>query len=394
MSDKPKLVVMLSRFPFPLEKGDKLRAYYQIIEFSKTYDITLICISEQAVSEENQAELSHFCSTQHIFQIPKWKSLLGSFKALLGSKPLQVGYFYSPKVHRAIKKILDETKPNHIFCQLIRASEYVKDYHACPKTLDYMDAFSVGIKRRIKLQPLYLKWLFKLESNRLAQYEREIYDYFEVQSIISDQDAKLLGSTVHQKVMCIPNGVSSFFLEHKTDKQANFDIVFVGNLNYPPNIEAVKFILNEILPLSVQLGFHWTFLAAGAEPARELVELFKKEKNAEIKGNIDDIREAYSDGKVFVAPMKIGTGLQNKLLEAMALGIPCVTTKLANNALKALDNKEIKMAQTAEEFVSCIDQLLNSSLGETLKENSISFIKNNFDWANCTNELIIAMQKA
>jgi glycosyltransferase involved in cell wall biosynthesis len=394
MSDKPKLVVMLSRFPFPLEKGDKLRAYYQIIEFSKTYDITLICTSENSVSTESKAELSQFCSEIHVFELPKWKSFTGAFKALLGSKPLQVGYFYSTKIHRSIQKILQEKKPDHIFCQLIRASEYVKNYHACPKTLDYMDAFSVGIKRRINLQPLYLKWLFRLESNRLAQYEREIYDYFEIQTIISDQDAKLLGSTVHQKVMCIPNGVSPFFLDHKSNRTPNHDIVFVGNLNYPPNIEAVKYILSDILPIAQKRGKQWKFLAAGAEPSKELRELFKKEKNAEIKGNIKDIRDAYCDGKVFVAPMKIGTGLQNKLLEAMALGIPCVTTKLANNALKAVENKEIKIAQTPDEFVDSIDILLNSDLGQTLRENSISFIKSNFDWVNITDQLIIAMQKA
>ena len=396
MSDnlKPKLVVMLSRFPFPLEKGDKLRAYYQIIELSKTFEITLISISDHSISDKSKQELAKFCKKIYVFQLPKWKSLLQSLAGLFGSKPIQVSYFHNYSIHKKINSIVKELRPDHIYCQLIRTTEYLKNYHNCPKSLDYMDAFSKGIERRIPLQSFFTKWIFKLEAKRLAQYEREVYDYFEIQTIISEQDAEALGTLPNQPVLCIPNGVSESFLNFSSTKKPEFDIVFVGNLNYPPNVQAVKFILDQILPKSLEKGYKWNFLAAGAGPSKQLIDSINSSSQAELKANVDDIREAYCSGKVFVAPMQIGTGLQNKLLEAMALGIPCVTTQLANNALMATQNEQIMTADSDEEFVSLIQFLLTNEKAESIGTNGKNLVLNNFNWGNSTGILINAIQKA
>lgn len=257
-----------------------------------------------------------------------------------------------------------------------------------------MDAFSKGIERRIPLQSIFTKWIFKLEAKRLAQYEREVYDYFEIQTIISEQDAEALGTLPNQPVSCIPNGVSESFLTFSTDKLPEFDIVFVGNLNYPPNVQAVKFILDKILPIAKEKGYDWKFLAAGAGPSKQLMDSIDSNLQATILANVDDIRQAYCAGKVFVAPMQIGTGLQNKLLEAMALGIPCVTTPLANNALKALEIEEITIADSAEEFVKNIHLLLTNEKSESIGKKGKQLILKNFNWENSTEILTKAIQKA
>ena len=393
-NNKPSLAVILSRFPYPLEKGDKLRAYYQIKEMSAYFDINLICISEFYPKNEHIVELKKYCSEINVHVIPKWQSWLSCLLALFTGKPLQVAYFYKNSVRQKIEKKLHELKPKHIFCQLIRVAEYVKNYHDCPKTLDYMDAFSTGIERRISLEPFYLKWLFQLEYRRLNDYERQVYDYFEIHTIISQQDKHLLGTTPAQKIVCIPNGVSNhFFVDHDKPNPTH-DLVFVGNLNYPPNVEAVKFIVNAILPLAEKNGQNFRFLAAGAEPSKSLLNLSQKNKNVEILANPVDIRDAYLSGKVFIAPMKIGTGLQNKLLEAMALGIPSITTSLANNALKAIPGQEIGIAETAQEFLDQINSLTDNDLYKILSENGPKFIKKNFDWAAATEPLISAIKNA
>jgi len=390
----PKLIVLLSRFPFPLEKGDKLRAFYQIIELSKSFDITLIAISDNVVSEKSIHELEKFCKEIHVFYLPKWKSLLQSLIGLFGAKPIQISYFHNYSIHKKINAIVKKLRPDHIYCQLIRTTEYLKNYHNCQKTLDYMDAFSKGIERRIPLQTIFTKWIFKLEAKRLAQYEREVYDYFEIQTIISEQDAEALGTLPNQPVLCIPNGVSKSFLNFSTDKLPAFDIIFVGNLNYPPNVQAVKYILDKILPKAKENGYAWKFLAAGAGPSKQLVDNIDANSQASLLANVADIREAYCAGKVFVAPMQIGTGLQNKLLEAMALGIPCVTTPLANNALKALKNEEIIIADSVEEFVKNIHFLLTNEKSERIGTKGKQLVLRNFNWGNSTEILAKAIQKA
>ena len=390
MNSKPKLVVMLSRFPYPLEKGDKLRAYYQIKELSSEFDITLIAVSTKNISRESYNKLAELCSKIEIIRLTKWSILWNLFCCLFTKKPFQVGYFYSFKGHLKVKQLLKEVNPNYIYCQLIRATEYVKNYHSCPKTLDYMDALSKGIERRISKAPWYAKWVFKAESKRLKLYERSVFDYFENKTIISEQDRDLIHHPQKQSIISVPNGIDQHFFEEMSIKK-EFDLVFVGNLSYQPNIEAVEYISEEILNYRKDLSC----LISGATPSPFVQRLCRSTKQITLQGWTEDIREAYCKGKIFIAPMMIGTGMQNKLLEAMALGIPCITTSLANNAIKATDGFSIVVANTREEFILAIDKLLNNpEFYHQIGNEGRHFVKNNYSWKMaCTSLKNILMNK-
>jgi glycosyltransferase involved in cell wall biosynthesis len=381
---KPKLIFIVSRFPYPLEKGDKLRAYYQLIELSKKFEVTLIALSEKEVHIDHLNKIKSLCHAVHIIKINRLSILFYLFMALLSGRPLQTGYFFSWKGKRKVKKILNEVAPDHIYCQLIRCAAYVKDYHNCPKTIDYMDALSKGIERRIAQQNVLLKWLFKLEYKRLLEYERTIFDYFENKTIISEQDRDYIFHPEKEKIKVISNGIDpSFFENLQLDK--TYDLVFVGNLSYAPNIEAVQYILKFILKNKPD----WTCLISGANPNRTIKEMCSTNKNVSLLGWVDDIRESYQKGKVFIAPMMIGTGMQNKLLEAMASGLPCITTKMTNNAIKAEDQKEILVADTPEAFTQIIEDLLgNDNMLNDIGNSGKKYVQTNFSWENVTLPLI------
>lgn len=382
-SKKPSLVFIVSRFPFPLEKGDKLRAYYQIRELSKNFDIHLISITDKKVSSKELKELETFCFSINLLRISNWSKFWNLASCLFTHLPFQVGYFYSFKNQGAINQLLKEIEPNYIYSQLIRTTEYVKDYHACPKTIDYMDALSKGIERRIDTEVFYKKFLFRSEAKRLRRYERSVFDYFEHHTIISEQDRNYIYHPDNKKILCIPNGISEAFFESFKLKKTH-DLVFVGNLSYPPNVEAVKFIIKEILPKRPYL----TFLIAGASPHPSIVRLSKQNPQVDLKGWVEDIRAVYVQGKIFIAPMMIGTGLQNKLLEAMALGTPCITSNLANNALNARENESILVAHSTEQYLTHIDALLsNDELYEKLSKSAKTFVKENFSWEKSCSDL-------
>lgn len=378
------MVIILSRFPYPTEKGDKLRAYYQIRELSKSWELYVICLSEQNISAEQKNKIIPFAKELHIFKLNKTLIYLNVFMQFFGNKPFQVGYFYQRKIHGNIKKLLGRIKPNHIYCQLIRASEYVKNYHDCPKTLDYMDTLSAGVKRRISNVPFYIKWIFKSEWKRLANYENIIFDYFELHTIISKQDRDLIAHPSKAKIKVIPNGVGEHFFNPTNENVKTYDLVFTGNLNYPPNIAAVDYLVSQIIPEAKKRNLNLKVLVSGANPKSDL---FRYKSQIDITGWVEDIRQSYSSGKIFVAPMFIGTGLQNKLLEAMASGLPCITTPLANNALGA-SISEICLAETPEEFVNWIEKLLNDpSFSEQIATNGCNYVRSNFDWQHTTAKL-------
>ena len=380
---KPKLVVILSRFPFPLEKGDKLRAFYQIKELSKDFSISLIAISNQKVPTDSIEKLNTYCDSINVIRINNWSILWNLCLCIFNNKPFQVGYFYSLKGHLKFKQLLKQIKPNYIYCQLIRASEYVKNYHDCPKTIDYMDALSKGIDRRIAKAPWYSKWLFRSEAKRLTIYERSIFDYFENKTIISEQDKEYISHPDKSTIVCVSNGIDSSFFEEQVHT-SEYDLVFVGNLSYAPNIEAVEYIANQLLPKNKQL----TCLISGASPRSSVQKIGNSNPQITLQGWVADIRTTYCKGRIFIAPMMIGTGMQNKLLEAMALGIPCITTSLANNAINAIHLETIYVANTADEFLEAIEILTsNTELYQRISQQGRDFVLKNYKWENATSAL-------
>ena len=390
---RKKLVIITSRFPYPLEKGDKLRAYHQLKELSLHFDIVLISTSDIKVHKKDIDEIRKYCKTIYILYLNKISILFNLTFQLFTQKPFQIGYFYSSRNNARIKNILKEEKPDHIYCQLIRVAEYVKDYHECPKTIDYMDALSKGMERRVDKASIYTKWLFNIEAKRLSNYERKIFDYFENQIMISEQDKDFILHPDRNKILCIPNGVDDSFFESIKVKK-NEEIVFIGNLSYAPNIEAIHYLVDHINPYFLSKNEKFKILISGATPSNSIKKIVKENPNIELTGWVEDIRNSYSRGKIFVAPMMIGTGMQNKLIEAMAMGIPCVTTSLANNAIKGKHKESIMVANTKEEFITAIDELLNNKeLYNKIVSKARELIHHKYKWKGTTARLIHLIQK-
>ena len=386
MEAKKDILFIVSRFPYPLEKGDKLRAFYQLKELSKEYHVTLICTTDIPVSQEHQQIVNQFCKQIHLFQLTRLGLIFQLLRTILGSKPLQVHYFYRKSIHRKIKAIVAKVKPVHIYCQLIRVSEYVKNEHLVPKTLDYMDALSKGMERRIQTEAWYKKWFYRLESKRLKQYERRIFDYFENKTIISEQDRKLIYHPNNQDIAVVPNGIDESFFETLPIGK-DYELLFTGNFSYAPNIEAAIYLAEEILPRLHQKGIPCKLLLSGASPSKRVLEL--QSPHITVTGWVDDIRTSYQRSRIFVAPLFIGTGLQNKLLEAMASGLPCITTPLSNNALGGTDGENILLAEDIDTFVEKIAEgLVIEGKFSSIAKNGKYYIELLFSWEKQTLKLL------
>ncbi|MFT6167022.1 MAG: sugar transferase (PEP-CTERM/EpsH1 system associated) [Vicingaceae bacterium] len=381
-----KIGVLLSRFPFPLEKGDKLRAYHQIKELAKNNEIYLCCVSDKEVKPSDLMQLKPYCKEIKVIKLSKLTILKNLIKGLLFSKlPLQVAYFFKKSSKKPIVNFFKINRVDHIYCQLIRVSEYVKDVSDIPKTLDYMDVLSKGMERRIEKSKAYLKPFVRIEASRLKKYEHFIFNSFDHKTIISEQDRDLIIHAQNKSIEIIRNGVDlSFFSPRKTEKK--FDLVFTGNMSYAPNVDGVTFLVEEVLPELWKKNHSITLVIAGASPNAKVQRL--AQKNVTVTGWVDDIRDYYANSKLFIAPMQIGTGLQNKLLEAMAMQIPCITSTLANNALKATNGENIIIANSVEEYVKSIIELLeNNMLASSIAKNGHDFVKHNYDWKSTTNQL-------
>lgn len=380
-----RIGVLLSRFPYPLEKGDKLRAYYQIKELSKKHDIYLCALSAKKVSDESLTKLKPYCKEIKVIKLSKFEILINLSYSLLFSKhPLQVAYFYNRRKKGSVIHFFQNNRIDHLFCQLIRVTEYVKSL-AVPKTLDYMDALSQGMERRIKKAPFYLKPFVKIEATRLKRYEHFIFKSFDHKVIISEQDRELIIHAKNDNIQIIRNGVDqSYFETSKQEKE--FDLLFTGNMSYPPNVDGVEFIVKKILPLVWKEKPDVKLVIAGANPSSKVLKL--AQERVEVTGWVDDIRTYYAKSNIFIAPMQIGTGLQNKLLEAMSMQVACITSPLANNALQAIHNENILIGKTPEEYKNYIIKLIDDKdFNKQIAAAGKLFVAENYTWEQSTLQL-------
>ena len=380
-----KLLVLTSRFPYPLEKGDKLRIYYQLRELAKSHEIVLCALTEEQPTPENFNVIQSFCSKIHLLHRSKFTICKNIIFSFLNGMPVQIGYFFDKNLKAEFEKIVALEQPDHVYCQLIRTANYIKDIKIS-KTIDYMDTFSIGAKRWSKHSNWLLKPILTREANKVASYEQEVFDWFHHHTIISEQDKNLLEIANKQAIHVIPNGVDTDFFQPNETIEKKYDIAFIGNMGYAPNIKAALFLVKNILPLLQKELPNLKILIAGARPSAEVQKL--QSEQVEISGWIDDIREAYASATMFVAPLFIGMGQQNKILEAMAMGVPCITSDLVNNAIGGCPNENILIANDAQAFANQIIHLYrNPTLQQQISNNGLNYVRDNFSWSAFVEEL-------
>ena len=245
-----KLLVLLSRFPYPLDKGDKLRAYHQLRYLAARHEICLFALTDEDVSTEAQAQVRPLCRgglVVHRLRRPGIARHMA--RALATGLPLQVGYFYDAQAQRQVDGLLRDFRPDHVYCQLVRMAEYLRAHAGqLPMTLDYMDVFSAGMARRATQAPLWQRPVLALEAHRLLAYEAAAFDWFQHHTIISDQDRQLIQHPRRDAIEIVLNGIDTNYFRPRPTAAKEFDLLFCGNMSYHPNVDAACFLAEEILP--------------------------------------------------------------------------------------------------------------------------------------------------
>lgn len=383
MLSKKRVAIILSRFPYPLDKGDKLRAYHQIRALSEHYSIFLFTLCDRIPDEEQLAALSPFCSEIHYVVLSAAKRLgqmvLGVFKR----EPAQVAYFFQFTAKREFDAWIARCQPDLIYGQLSRTARYLLPARR-PTILDFQDCFSANYRRMAESKFGIVKFFYLREARRMQEFESRMLKWFQHCTIISESDRKQIPGG--EQMLVVPNGVNASYFAPQS-KAPIHELVFVGNLSYEPNVDAAAFLVNEVMPLVWMHRPEVKLLLAGTSPNPRVMGL--KEKRVMVSGWMPDIRQAYASGKVFVAPLFTGAGLQNKLLEAMSMQLPCITTPLVNESLNALPEKEVLIAKDAQEFATCILKCLTQQQYSTeLGERARSFILSKYGWEKANAPLL------
>ncbi|RMG61098.1 MAG: glycosyltransferase [Bacteroidetes bacterium] len=382
-----RLLVLTSRFPYPVEKGDKLRLFFQLRELARHHRVILVALNEGPVAPGDYQVVASLCEEVHVWPLTRAGIAAHLLQGLLSGQPLQVAYFFRRRYLRRLAALIARTRPDGLYCQLIRMAEYVRRLPAdLPATLDYMDCFSVQMARQAERESPWRRPVYRREARLLGRYEAQVYPAFSHHTIISAQDRDLLGLSPARRaqVQVIPNGVDTDYFHPAAGPAATetHDLVFAGNMGYFPNVQAARYLVEVLMPRVWAQRPDTSLLLAGARPAPAVLRL-AEDSRVEVSGWLEDIRSGYRAGRLFVAPLQAGSGQQNKILEALALGRPCLTTPLVNNAIGAEPERDLLLAEDPDDWVRQILRgLADTELRARLGRAGRAFVAEGHSWGH------------
>lgn len=387
--NKPKLAVLTSRFPYPIDKGDKLRLYHQLRDLSNHFSVHLFALHENPIEPESYQAIAPFCDTIHLYKLSGWQWPKQALRCLWYKQPLQIGYFFNSSIHIRMKQAILTLNPDAMYVQLSRMMPYAEGL-PYPIVLDLQDCFSLNYTRAAQQTSGIKSKFYNREAHTMANYETDLLTSPIETTIISALDKNALPLQPN-KTIIIPNGVDTFFFQPLNNEKP-FDMVFVGNLSYQPNQEAVRFLCESIMPQLLKQMPKARLLIAGANMPESMKQWGTN--NIQCIGRVNDIRSAYGSAKLFVAPLFSGAGVQNKMLEAMSMGMPCITTSLVQTPLNAPINNTLLTAETANEFCEAIVRLLNNPEdGKIIGQAARQWVETNYQWKAANATLIELIQQ-
>ncbi len=384
MNDRKKLLLITSRAPYPPVGGDKLKSYNMLKILSKYYDVYLVVVTDEIVTPEIENELLNFTKHLKLFAKKKYSCYLNMLKSFINGLPLQVNYYYFKDVKEYIDKI--STEVNFAICTLIRTTEYLKDFKK-PKLLDAVDSIALNYQKSHKqTKSIFWKLIYKIETKTLFKYEKECVKNFNITFFVNKFESEYWSS--FGKTNWIPNGVDDRILNYKNQNSKFSDCVaFLGKMNYQPNIDAVLWFSKNVLN---KLNKNLKFVIVGANPSPKILNLAKTNKRIIVTGYLEDPYEVINSSLLVVAPMQTGGGIQNKVLEAMALGKICIVSSLAAKPIIGAKNKEhFFVSDDPKEIAELINSIYkNPDRYRSIGENAKNLIKSFYTWENYEKSLI------
>lgn len=379
-----KILFATTRFPYPPTKGDKAIPYYRIKYLSRRHEITLLSFVESQRELDFLPKLAPYCVKIETVVLPLWRSYWNMASKSYRELPLQVLYYRSQAFRRKLLELVAQTKFDLLHTVLLRGAPYTMDLPDVPKVLDMIDALSLNMNRRTKAENAMRRWLFRIEGRRVREFEQEVCAKFDRVIVVSNIDREHLGSP---NVMVIPLGVE--VPESLSQPKADYPTaIFTGNLGYFPNRDAAMYLVREIFPLLRRAIPRLRLKIVGPNPPNELRRLAKNDSHLEVTGVVEDLWSHLKQAQVALCPLRAGSGMQFKVLEAMACGVPVVASSLAVGDIAARNGEHLLVADPPEDMVLSVKRILeNSNLAAELSINGKRLVTERYTWEVTTWQL-------
>ena len=370
-----------------LSVGATLPIYHLIKQLGSKHEIHLILFDSEKYSLDS---IKDKLSTTNTLKIPEYHSLKNQLKYTLKNMICLdnlkthsfLNYYYKSSMSHLINRKVDAENFDIVITDMPMAF-YAKNIKI-PKIVYAFDAVSnYNYNMYKKADTLFSRIYWYLNYYKIHRYER-IYNLFDSCIVVNKKDKTLLERDVDISINVIPNGVDTNFFKNKN--QTRSKLVFLGDMSTPPNNDAVKYFVDTIYPLVLEKR-DVEFIIVGRNPS-DYIKSLDKNPHITVTGSVDDVREYLKYGIIFITPMISGTGIKNKILEAMSMNLPVISTSKGISGICAVDNRDYLNADNEIEFNDAIIKLLdNKKLYKYIADNGHALVEKKYSWTTSMNKL-------
>lgn len=395
--------------PYPPSRI-RVRGYGFLTELQRVHEVTVLtqCASEQEL-EDAEVLRKQGCKVI-VVEESKRDAALRSGRALFSNVPLQVAYARSKLFTQAIHDLCAEHEFDVVHVEHLRGIASMEQLvHTQPLVWDAVDCISLLCKHTIVAGPsLKVRMVARLEYERTQRYEARLLSQLRHVVVTSERDRQAMidlyrkhtgdlhssEDALDLKVSVLPNGVDLDYFHPKSEVRRRFNIVFSGKMSYHANVATALYLYRQIMPLIWRQVPEAILTIVGSKPPKE-VQLLGRDPRIEVTGYVHDMRPYIRRAEVMLSPMVYSVGIQNKVLEAMALGTPTVVAAQAAEALEARPGRDLLVAETATEFAEQTLRLMHDAeLHATLSRCGRKYVEEQHNWGVVTDRLVDLYQRA
>jgi len=387
-----RILFVAPDIPYPPTNGGKIVVFETIKQLLKKGNkIELLFLTDRNLDRSNLQELSKWCKPYPVFHNRK-TSWIGLFLNIFSKKPYSIAKYYSNNLNKQFIKLLKNNKYDIIQFEGIFIAYLINRGHKAigitPIVIRQLNVESVIIERFSRNKSFFpIRLFLRLQHKRLLNYEANICAQFGKCFMISPVDKqKLEEMNPNVQTSVIPGGVDTSYFFPQIVKKDLFSLIFVGAMDWLPNIEGILWFYKDIFPQIKQEISEAKLYVVGKNPPNCIKKL--QGKDTIITGFVEDVREYIAKGAVFIVPLKIGSGVRIKILNALSMGKAIVSTSIGCEGIDVINEKNIYIADSEKEFARNVIFLLNNeNERKKLGEEGIKLVNKKYRWEKIVDDL-------
>lgn len=392
---KPGLLFLCHRIPYPPNKGDKIRSYNLLLWFAERFDVSLGAFIDNDDDWQHTAHLEALCKNTYFAPLPTGaKRAVRAAAAVLGGDAISVGLYRHDGMTGFVRNVIDKDRPANVLVFSSAMGVHVQGLPGDVRLLvDFVDVDSEKWRQYSKEQSFPMSWLFRREARKLYAHDLALAQRSSRNFFVSQKETELfcrIAPTVAERTTALTNGVDTAFFDPDAAMTSPFDgarhsLVFTGAMDYWPNADAVEWFAVEVMPRLREKKLPVTFYIVGANPTGRVRRLAADD--VVVTGTVDDIRPYIGCADVVVAPLRVARGIQNKVLEAMAMRRRVVTTPAGAEGIEASSDEHYCVCESPDDMAEAVARLLSDEASVAMGERAREFVLTQFGWAQCLSVL-------